>query len=180
MTSRTLVFDASPLNHFTRAGELNTLRHLVADFRCVTTRAVHSELRNGVHRFPELRQALDAEWIEVVRCDDLQELLLYVKYMNRLGDVDRNIGEATVLAWAEAHDGTAYLDDRAACKAGRARGVTVHRTLQLIIAAYQAKRLTEVVAQTLVRNLAETEARFPVAAREDLFEWARTRNPPLL
>jgi predicted nucleic acid-binding protein len=179
-TNCTLVFDASPLNHFARAGELDTLRLLVADFNCVTTRAVHGELTLGVERFPEIRGALEANWIEVVRCDELVELVLFAKYIDRLGNIWRNTGEATVLAWAEAHGGIAYVDDRAACKAGRSSGVTVHRTLQLIVAGHSAKRLTEYEAQRLVRSLADNDARFPRAAKEDLFGWARARNPPLM
>lgn len=43
-----------------------------------------------------------------------------------------------------------------------------------------AERLDETDAQLLVRRLVDAEARFPAAARDDLFKWARTRNPPLL
>jgi predicted nucleic acid-binding protein len=179
-TNLTLVFDASPLNHFARANELDTLRLLVADYTCVTTRAVRGELTLGAERFPEIAAALAADWIEVVSCDELRELVLFTKYINRLGNITRNMGEATVLAWAEAHSGIAYLDDREACRAGRSAGVTVHRTLQLIVAAFRATQLTESEAQQLVCSLASAEARFPQAAKDDLFGWARTRNPPLL
>jgi len=56
----------------------------------------------------------------------------------------------------------------------------VHRTLQLVISAFRANILTESRAQDLIKNLADADARFPQAAREDLFGWARSRNPPLL
>jgi hypothetical protein len=48
------------------------------------------------------------------------------------------------------------------------------------MAAYRARWLSEIEAQLLVRKLVDAEARFPAAARDDLFKWARTRNPPLL
>ncbi|MBS2962878.1 hypothetical protein KGA66_07480 [Actinocrinis puniceicyclus] len=76
-----LVFDASPLTHFARAGELATLRALVADFECVTTRAVRGELGNGVSIHPETEGALHVGWLKEVRCDDLQELYLFGEYM---------------------------------------------------------------------------------------------------
>ncbi|MBI3687919.1 MAG: hypothetical protein HY241_11405 [Actinobacteria bacterium] len=140
MTTDVLVFDTSPLNHFARAGELGTLRNLVKGFACVTTRAVIDELRKGAERHAEIGDALDLEWIEVVTCDGLDELYKFSEYMNRLGNVQRHAGEATVLAWAEKHSAAAYVDDQVACNVGRNRGVQVHRTLQLVIS--EAFRVT--------------------------------------
>jgi hypothetical protein len=37
VSDKTLIFDASPLNHFARAGELDTLQQLVSGHRCVVT-----------------------------------------------------------------------------------------------------------------------------------------------
>jgi hypothetical protein len=59
MAKGVLIFDTTPLNHFARAGELATLRKLVADFECVTTKAVLGELRNGADAHPSLRDAID-------------------------------------------------------------------------------------------------------------------------
>jgi predicted nucleic acid-binding protein len=180
MSNRILVFDASPLSHFARAGELKALRDIVGDFECVTTKAVISELCKGASRYPSIHDAIELEWISTVRCDDLHELYLFGKYMNRLGNIERNAGEASVLAWAEAHSATAYVDDQVACNVARSRGVRVHRTLQLIVNAYRNGVLNEVTAQALIRALADSDARFPSAAREDLFHWARSQDPPLL
>jgi len=180
MAKGILVFDTSPLNHFALAGELLVLRDLVVDFECVTTKAVLGELRKGAGDHPELEEAIDLEWMATVPCDDLGELYLFGQYMNRLGNFERNAGEASVLAWAEAHSAAAYVDDQVACNVGRSRGVRVHRTLQLIIAAFRTGKLNESKAQTLIERLADTDARFPAAARNNLFEWARSRNPPLL
>jgi predicted nucleic acid-binding protein len=177
---RTLVFDASPLNHFARAGELANLRLLVADFDAVTTPPVLGELRLGVAEHPAIADALTLDWIRVVHCDQLNEVYLFSQYMNRLGVAERNAGEASVLAWAESNGATAYVDDKEGCRAGRERGVPVNRTLQLIIAAYRSGRLDQAAAQKLVTALAEVDTRFPALARTDLFGWAGTRNPPLL
>jgi predicted nucleic acid-binding protein len=115
-----------------------------------------------------------------VSCDDLEELYRFGDYMNRLGNLKRNAGEASVLAWAEVHSAAAYIDDQVACNVGRGRGVRVHRTLQLVISAFRASILTEARARELIRSLADADARFPRAARDDLFGWARSRVPPLL
>jgi predicted nucleic acid-binding protein len=64
-------------------------------------------------------------------------------YLNRLGNFERNAGEASVLAWAEAHSAAAYVDDQVACNVGRSRGVRVHRTLQLVIGAFRNGALSE-------------------------------------
>lgn len=175
-----LVFDTSPLVHFARASKLAVLRDLVADFECVTTKAVRGELRKGVDGLPLTSSALELEWITTVPCDELDELYLFGHYMNRLGNFERNAGEASVLAWAEAHSAAAYVDDHVACNVGRSRGVVVHRTLQLLISGYRARVLNEAEACDLIKALADTDARFPQAARDDLFGWARAQDPPLL
>lgn len=180
MTRGVLAFDASPFNHFARANELEALRDLVKDFECVTTKAVLGELRKGAEQYPAIRNAIDLDWITIVSCDELDELYLFGQYMNRLGNLERNAGEASVLAWAEAHSAAAYVDDQVGCNVGRGRGVRVHRTLQLVISGFRANILTESRAQDLIKNLTDADARFPRAAREDLFGWARSQDPPLL
>jgi predicted nucleic acid-binding protein len=143
MSRDVLVFDASPLVHFARANEIRALEDLVKDFECVTTNAVLGELRKGIELHPTIRDVIDLDWIVTVSCDDLDELYLFSQYMNRLGNVERNAGEASVLAWAEAHSAAAYVDDQVGCNIGRARGVRVHRTLQLVVSAFRADILTE-------------------------------------
>lgn len=171
-----VVLDASPLNHFARAGRLETLRSLLASQDCVTTKAVLGELRAGAQRHPEIGEALALPWVTVVPCDELPVLYLFAQYMNHLGDEDRNGGEASVLAWAEHHGATAYVDDQVACNIGRRRGVTVRRSLQLIVNAVRDDRMSEDDAQDLVRSLVDAEARLPAAAADDLFGWARSTN----
>jgi predicted nucleic acid-binding protein len=180
VTRGILVFDTSPLCHFARAGELATLRKLVVDFDCVTTKAVRAELRKGIGDYPALQDALNLDWVAEVPCDDLTELYLFGQYMNLLGNLERNAGEASVLAWAEAHSAAAYVDDQVAHDAGRRRGVSVFRTLRLVISAYRAGGLDESKAQELIERLADNDARFPNEARRNLFGWARSQNPPLL
>lgn len=180
MNHLVLVFDNTPLSHFARAGELDTLAGLVAGFHCVTTRAVREELQKGVAIHPAIQDALDLEWLHTVPTDGLEVLYAFSAYMRRLGNDERNAGEASVLAWAEVNGGTAFVDEQAACNVARARGLSVRRTLNLIINAYRDKRMSAERAQQLVDRLVDEDARFPKAARQDLLAWGRGQGhlPP--
>ena len=111
-----------------------------------------------------------------VACDGLETLYLVAQYLNRLGSSDRNAGEASVLAWAEANGAVAYVDDEAGCNTGRQRGVEVKRTLSLVVAGYRRGVFTEVRAQELIERLADYGARLPREAVQDLFGWARAQG----
>ncbi len=169
----TVVFDATPLNHFARAGELAVLQALVEPYRCVSPDLVMEELRRGARRHATIADVLNLDWLEVVRLEGLDELYAFARYMQRLGNVKRNAGEASVLAWAEVHGAAVYIDDQVAYNAGRAQGLRTYRTLQLIISAVRQKLFDEVRAQGLVTRLVDEDARFPRQAREDLIGWAR-------
>lgn len=172
----TLVFDSSPLNHFARADELDTLAVLVEGHRCVTTQAVHQELQRGAAVDARVGNALHLPWLELVATDDLDVLYVFSAYMDKLGHRQRNAGEASVLAWAEVHDATAYVDDQVACNVGRQQNVAIRRTLDLIVSAYKCDAFTEHQAQGLVTNLVQEDARLPQEARDDLFGWARAKG----
>lgn len=171
-----LVFDASPLVHFGRARRLQTLEELVAEYRCVTTRAVKDEVRKWIPTYPQLVEVLDLPWLEEVRTDSRDVLYAFAKYMDRLGDPDRNAGEASVLAWAEVNGAVAFVDDQTACDVAGRNGVDVRRTLALIVRAYTAKLMSADEAQELVRQLVDEEARLPRDAYDDLIGWAQRQD----
>ena len=173
---RVLAFDASPLIHFARAGELATLKQLVSEFRCVITDAVSEEIRNGIDQHPELGEVDQLPWLQVVSVKTLDELYIFAGYLRILGSDRRNGGEATVLAWAETHEAVAFIDDQAACNAGRNRGVTVYRTLHLVVRAYPAGLFDEQRVQDLITGLVDSGARFPARARTDLLGWAHEQG----
>lgn len=168
----TLVFDNTPLSHFARAGRVGELEQLSKDHRRVTTQAVHDELARAVHSYPAIATVLDASWLEVVSGGSLAELHAFAEYARRLGAGDRNIGEASVLAWAEVNAAIAIVDERAGWNHGRERGVEVHGTLWLIAEGYLAGELDESSAESLVDALRDTEAWFPCSGTT-YFEWAR-------
>lgn len=145
-------------------------------YRCVTTEAVRQELQRGSDNDARIGAALDVPWLEVVDINDLDALYAFAIYMARLGNRRRNAGEASVLVSAEVHDVSAYVDDQVACNVGRQRGVSVRRTLELIIRAYEQGIFFEDRAQKLVTDLVEGDARFPQQAKEDLSEGLELRG----
>jgi predicted nucleic acid-binding protein len=157
-----LVFDTSVLSAFARARRLELLDLLTAGHRRVTTRAVIDELERGCPDHPELRDALAAPWIEEVPVETPGELRFFAEYSRRLVAGERNIGEASVLAWAEAHQAIAIVDDQAAVQCGRERGVEVRRTLALVARGVKRGVMEAAGACKLVDELVQTGgARFP-------------------
>jgi predicted nucleic acid-binding protein len=147
-----LIFNTSPLSHFARAGRLALLDRLTAAYRRVVPQAVLDELRAGELAHPPL-----ADYVRV------------------LGAGERDIGEASVLAWAEVNGGIAVIDERAGTQAAQARGVTVHGTLWLIANGLNAGDLLLPEAERLVDQLRSTDARLPCSGAE-FFEWAKAQG----
>jgi predicted nucleic acid-binding protein len=170
-----LIFDTTPLNHFALAGRLAVLERLTASYRRVVPQAVLDELRVGETRHPPLADVRNAEWLEMVACDGLEELRVFAQYVRILGSGHRDIGEASVLAWAEVHGATAVLDERAGTQAAKARGVSVHGTLWLIVNGLNAGELSLAEAERLVDRLRDASARLPCTGAE-FFEWAKAQG----
>ena len=171
----TLAFDNTPLSHFARAGHLVELERITGDQRRVTTQAVFDEIARGVDEHSSLTSVLDLEWLEIVAGGSIEELQAFVDYARRLGSGERNIGEASVLAWAETNSAIAIVDERAAANYGRERGVEVHGTLWLVAEAYRANHLDENGAAAMVDALRDAEAWFPCSG-DTFFEWARAEG----
>lgn len=168
-----MVVDTSILSPFARAGRLDTLRTLLRSPRVVTTEAVLDELRNGVSEYPELATALDIAWLEVASLDGrLDFIARFARYYENLGGGGRNLGEATVMAYAELEGCVAVLDDEVAVKLGRRRGVNVIRTLRLIADAVRSANVTILDAEALVDELRAAGGRYPCDGKQ-LTEYLR-------
>lgn len=151
------------------------LDRLTSRYRRVIPRAVLDEIRAGEAQFPPLADARNAEWLEVVACDGLAELQALAHYFQVLGSGQHDIGEASVLAWAEVNDGVAVLDERAATRAAQQRGVAVHGTLWLIANGVRVGVLELLDAERLVDQLREAQAWLPCTGVEFL-SWAKDRG----
>ena len=157
----TIVFDSSPLNYWSRADCLSQLRAIVQDAYCVMPRAVEEELLHGASRYSQIYQVTGAGWLEVVTDASLQGLKLFGVYSERLGRSDRNVGECTVLAYAELHGCLAVIDDRAGVRAGTERGVRIDTSLGLLARGVRTGVLKPVEAERVVDLLRDNEAYLP-------------------
>ncbi len=170
-----VVFDTSCLSCFARAGRLETLQSIVAGRRTVVPRAVLEELDNGVADHPALADVRSAEWIEMVPVDGLRELRLFAQYVRLLGAGQRDVGESSALAWAEAYEAVAIVDDQTAVNIARQRGVRVRGTLSLIADGIRQSILDNGEAERLIDDLRAGGARFPCTGSEFIV-WARDKE----
>lgn len=149
----TLVFDTSPLNAFARARELDTLRDLTEGHRCCTTEPVLEEIDAGVRTYPELALIREFSWLQGVRCDGLEELIAFAHIHQRFGRSRRDVGEASVLAWAKVHRAIAIIDERVGRQVAQEERIESAGTLRLIADGIQRQRLTLEKASMLVDRL---------------------------
>lgn len=130
------------LSHFARADRLDVLRDLLIEREPWTTTVVRSELAVGARIHTRLGQTLTLDWMRVASLDTLEELGCFVKWANRLGSQEMDLGEASVLAAAELQHGIAITDDRDATNVARRYGADVHGTIWLLAAACREGKLT--------------------------------------
>lgn len=154
--------DSSVLSCFARARRLATLDALTAHHHRVVTPAVLAELERGCPVHPDLAEVLTCAWLTVAEVTEPGELAVFEQYIRILGSSDRNVGESSILAWAESTGGIVLIDDEAAVQAGRARGVAVGRSLSLVVDGLKRRTLSRAEARALVDELIEPGgARFP-------------------
>jgi predicted nucleic acid-binding protein len=159
---KALGLDSSVLSPFARAGRLDLLAQLTAPYHCVTTEEVLEELERGRRVYPALGDALGLSWLHVVVARSPAMIGLLQLYTRSLGSKGRNLGESSILAWAELTGNVVLLDDDAAVRAGRKREVRVLRSLSLVATGLSTGMLIPEEAQRLVDELRERGgARFP-------------------
>jgi predicted nucleic acid-binding protein len=172
---RALVFDTMCLSHFALADRLDVLRDVLVGRPCHTTHVVREELRRGTERHKALHDALDLDWLTIERLDTLAELACFVRWTQRLGSGDRNLGEASVFTASELLQAMAISDDQDAVRVGRRYGLAVHGTLWLLSLACRDGKLTEVNVANLIDALKETGMRLPCSGSE-YSGWARGKG----
>lgn len=170
-----LVFNASPLNHFAKAGKLDVLASLTGGAECFVTTATLEELQNGMAKNPANAEVLGAKWMVRVALTSLAELAAFAAYARRLGSGERHVGEASTLAWAEIHSATAVVDETAGKAAGIERGVSVHGSLWLLANGLRAGLLVDREVIEIVDVLKNSRAWLPCSGKEFL-DWARDRG----
>ena len=166
-----LVWDASPLHHAIKADRIDVLADIArlhdgCPRRNVTTVTVIDELQR--HALP----VSGLGWLDVELVDGLPELTALIRWTERVSASDHNLGEATVLAWAEVHGAAAVIDDMDARRAARNAGMAVYGSLRLVANAVAAGRITAYAADRFVESLAASGARYPCQPSR-FSEWAK-------
>ncbi|WP_227993968.1 nucleotide-binding protein [Pseudactinotalea sp. HY160] len=143
------------------------------------TAEVEAELHEGLHRYPHLQQVLEARWIRTEELRSTAELTSFADFAARLVVGTRNVGEASVLAYAAVHDCVAVVDDGAARKAAHDFDVKQRGTLGLLCEAIREGLLTVDVVSDIADHLLESEYRLPFGPG-NFRAWARENGlvPP--
>lgn len=171
-SDRELAFDSSVLSAFAEAGELDMLEYYLSGRPSVATDVVRAELSVGASTRHALKAVADAEWLARGVLSTDAELLAFARWASLVGSGTRDLGEASVFAYAETNDAVAVTDDRAATRVARAHGLEVHGTLWLISGFCATEKLTEYAATRLIDSLRAVGARMPCTGNE-FPVWAR-------
>jgi len=151
------VFDTSPLSAFAQADAIEILHSIVDQHECLIPLAVREELARGKIE----RRLLAVPWLTTVHVDELQALLLFVQVKNRLGEGDRDVGEAAVLAYAGSHGACAVIDDLAARNTADAFGIRRTGTIGLLARGLRDRLISSEVAGSLVDTMRGRGVRLP-------------------
>jgi predicted nucleic acid-binding protein len=179
---KVVALDTMVLSGFAKAGLLDVLGRLLAGMRAVTTRAVLDELRDGAAKFPALEQALALSWLEEVNPATLVEMGVFAEYARLLvSGVDGNVGESTVLAWAEVHGATVIIDENKGRQAGIDRHVDVKGSLGLLAHGIKKAIIPPAQAAQIVDALLAARVYLPCNGA-NFFPWAEAHGllvPPI-
>jgi predicted nucleic acid-binding protein len=125
---------------------------------------------------PALATAISLPWINIVELTDVSEVVAFARYKAELGGgMERNNGEAAVLAWASVHGGTVLIDERAGTRAARRDNLEVHGTLWFVTNAIRSSKLSEADAISIIDQLAATDMALPTDGTGFL-AWARAEG----
>jgi hypothetical protein len=154
---RPFVWDGEALRHVIAVGRARELLDLAdqaveCDGRHVTTAAVVRELALLDLPLPARLDVADLD-----KPDDLPAL---ARWLDRTGATPAGRVNATVCAWAEAHDGVAVVDDRGTRRVAQHAGLAAGGTLWVVARALASGADAE-AASALVDRLIADGARYP-------------------
>jgi predicted nucleic acid-binding protein len=156
-----LIFDTSPLIHFSREGWLGPLKAVVGARSAVIPDVVAAELQAAAVKDGRVAAALDQEWLVNRPLQSADEIRSFAEFSELLVRNDRNRGEAAVLALASCVGGRAVLDDLAGRKAAARHGIRLCGTLALMCEAIRDGLLTVRLVSALADDLLSGAYRLP-------------------
>ena len=171
MTS--IVFDTTALSHFARAGRIGELQIAVAGDEPILPAEVAAELVRGIPDYPSLGSITAGGWLKQVELQGIPELAAFARYKGELaGGLERNNGEAAVLAWVSVNGGIAIIDEVVARGIGGRECLQVHGSLWLLIRSFKIGVLDRATVEAIADDLIGTGMRLPFNTGAALFAWA--------
>ena len=156
-----LVFDTGPLRHFATQGWLKVLRFVVQTRSVYIPDSVEAELKAAEYSLPELRDVRGADWIKVIRSDEVDVLTAFSTYHARLVVGTKNLGECGVLAICKAKGFEAVMDDAVARQIADEDGIRYTTTLGLLTEAIRNDQLTVQMVEHIADDLMMGDYRLP-------------------
>jgi predicted nucleic acid-binding protein len=103
------------------------------------------------------------------------ELAAFASYKAELGGgIERNNGEAAVLAWISVNGGTAIIDEGVARNIGQEDGLAVHGSLWLLSRSLNEGILDRATVEGVVSDLITTGMRLPCKKGTEFIAWAQS------
>ena len=156
-----IVFDTGPLRHFAQQGWLGVLRFLTAERGAVIPESVEREVQRQASNDPRLEQILADGWLEVDRSSDLEFLVAFSAYEQRIAVGRKSLGECGVLALGRVRRWEMVLDDAVPRELAAEQGLRVVGTVRLLCDAVNARQLTLIMVESLADDLLANEYRLP-------------------
>jgi predicted nucleic acid-binding protein len=148
-----IVFDATALIHFSRAGRLRELQVSSTEDGAILLANVSKELEQGGPLRPTLDPAAVAR-LKPADLTEMAELAAFASYRTQLGGrAERNNGEAAVLAWVSINGGTAVIDEDVARNIGQDDGLAVHGSLWLLARSLNDGILDRATTEGIISDL---------------------------
>lgn len=169
-----IVFDTTALIHFTRAGRLRELQASSTEEQAILLANVARELKQGAPLRMGLDPAAEA-WLKPVELTEIAELAAFTSYKAELGGgVERNNGEAAVLAWIRVNGGIAIIDEAVARNIGQEDGLAVHGSLWLLSRSLNEGILDRATVEGVVSDLIASGMHLPCKKGTDFIAWAQS------
>jgi pentatricopeptide repeat protein len=158
-------FDSGPLSAFALVGRVDLLKARYEESISWTIE-VQAELKQGVDRYPELADILEADWMpSPERIDAPEELLELERTRWAIGGDERNPadhrGEASVITLVERGEAVAVIDDMAARSLCALRGLPLVGTLGILQACVRDRQLSPEEAWELFTQMRENGVYLP-------------------
>ena len=167
-------FDAGPLSAFDLVRRVDLLKTRYEE-TVAWTIEVWAELKQGVDRYPELLEILEADWMpSPERMDAPEELLNLERTRWALGGEERtpsdHRGEASVITLVERGEAVAVIDDLAARSLCVLRGLPLVGTLGILQACVRDGLLTAEGAWELFIEMRENGVYLPSWVTVETFQ----------